>query len=672
MTAADTRAPATTLVGRAQANVVFGTVALAVLMSALDQTIVSTALPTIIADLGGAGHMSWVVTSYLLSAAVATALAGKFGDLFGRKLIFQLSTAIFIAGSLVAGMAHGMSLLIVGRAIQGVGAGGLLVTSMALIADVIPLRERGKYQGGLGAVFGVATVVGPTLGGLFTDHASWRWCFYVNIPLALIMIIVAARAIPTMRAPAKPTIDYAGIGLIAVGVSCLILGLEWGGQEYAWGSATIVGLFVAAAVLVAAFVLVEQRAAEPMLPMRLFRGNVFAVCSILSFVVGFAMLGVLTYLPAYLQFVDGISATASGVRTLPLVAGLLVTSVISGQVAGKTGRYKIFPIAGTAVMAVGLLLMSTMGRGTSTLRESLYMLVLGLGLGLAMQVLTIVVQNTVPYTDLGTATAGVTFFRTIGGAFGTAIFGSLYASQLGPNLNAALAQVPEVPAAVAENPQLLRSLPLEQAYPIIDAYADSLDYVFRWVVPVAVIGFLVAWTLKQVPLRQSIRADVADVGSGFAMPDSADRAVRLEHSVASLWQKLRRDEVPDPLILAAAGSSLTRDQAWAIGQVRMLEQAHGQATLSAIARAHWMPPEALEPVYDKALRSGNVRIDGDRYSLTPAGQAEFDRIHAAWRDWLGGQLDDWNCTDPADRELLDQALDKIAAKLLDESEKTPS
>lgn len=445
MTAADTRAPATTLVGRAQANVVFGTVALAVLMSALDQTIVSTALPTIIADLGGAGHMSWVVTSYLLSAAVATALAGKFGDLFGRKLIFQLSTAIFIAGSLVAGMAHGMSLLIVGRAIQGVGAGGLLVTSMALIADVIPLRERGKYQGGLGAVFGVATVVGPTLGGLFTDHASWRWCFYVNIPLALIMIIVAARAIPTMRAPAKPTIDYAGIGLIAVGVSCLILGLEWGGQEYAWGSATIVGLFVAAAVLVAAFVLVEQRAAEPMLPMRLFRGNVFAVCSILSFVVGFAMLGVLTYLPAYLQFVDGISATASGVRTLPLVAGLLVTSVISGQVAGKTGRYKIFPIAGTAVMAVGLLLMSTMGRGTSTLRESLYMLVLGLGLGLAMQVLTIVVQNTVPYTDLGTATAGVTFFRTIGGAFGTAIFGSLYASQLGPNLNAALAQVPEVP-----------------------------------------------------------------------------------------------------------------------------------------------------------------------------------------------------------------------------------
>ncbi|CRY78602.1 drug resistance transporter, EmrB/QacA subfamily [Nocardia farcinica] len=289
---------------RARINVVFGTIVLGMLMAALDQTIVSTALPTIVADLGGAGHMAWVVTAYLLAEAVATALAGKLGDLFGRKLVFQLSGLIFIAGSMLAGLANGMLLLILARGVQGIGAGGLMVTSMALIADIIPLRERGKYQGALGAVFGVTTVVGPTLGGLFTDHAGWRWCFYVNVPLAILMILVAARTIPRVRAAARPIVDYAGIGLVALGVSCLILGLEWGGQEYAWGSWQILGLFAAAVVLLAGFVAVESRAAEPMLPMRLFRSNVFTVCSILSFIVGFAMLGAMTYLPAYLQYVD--------------------------------------------------------------------------------------------------------------------------------------------------------------------------------------------------------------------------------------------------------------------------------------------------------------------------------------------------------------------------------
>ncbi|WP_063001342.1 MDR family MFS transporter [Nocardia mikamii] len=656
-------------VSHTRANVVFLTVVLGMLMAALDQTIVSTALPTIVADLGGAGHMAWVVTAYLLAEAVATALAGKFGDLFGRKLIFQLSGLIFIIGSMVAGLAHGMTLLIVARGIQGVGAGGLMVTSMALIADVIPLRDRGKYQGALGAVFGITTVVGPTLGGLFTDHASWRWCFYVNVPLAILMIAVAARAIPSIRAAVRPVVDYAGIALVAIGVSCLILGLEWGGQEYPWGSATIIGLFAAAVVLLAAFVFVETRAAEPMLPMHLFRSNVFTVCSILSFIVGFAMLGAMTYLPAYLQYVNGVSATASGLRTLPLVVGLFTTSIISGQVVGRTGYYKYFPVAGTAVMAVGLYLMSTMGRTTGFWLQSLYMLILGLGIGLAMQVLTIVVQNTVPYQDLGTATSGVTFFRTVGSTFGTAIFGTLYSNQLEPNLRQALTEVPGVPPAVAQSPQLLHQLPYAQAIPIIDAYADTIDYVFRWVVPVAVVGFVVAWFLKQVPLRDSVRAEAADVGGGFSVPDSPDRAVRLEHSLANVLRKLRDDELPDPRILAAADSPLGRDQAWAIGQVKMLQRARGSADLAAVARAHWMPPEVLEPVYDKAIRSGHIEVDGDRMELTASGQAEYDRILAAWREWLCRYLDDWDCADPEDRALFDRALDNIAAKLLEEVER---
>ncbi|WP_067670747.1 MDR family MFS transporter [Nocardia miyunensis] len=656
-------------VSHTRANVVFITVVLGMLMAALDQTIVSTALPTIVADLGGAGHMAWVVTSYLLAEAVATALAGKFGDLFGRKLVFQLSALIFIIGSMVAGLSNGMLLLIIARAIQGIGAGGLMVTSMALIADVIPLRERGKYQGALGAVFGVTTVIGPTLGGLFTDHASWRWCFYVNVPLAIIMIVIAARAIPRVRTVIRPIIDYAGIALVAIGVSCLILGLEWGGQQYPWGSATIIGLFIAAAILLTAFVFVELRAAEPMLPMHLFRSNVFTVCSILSFIVGFAMLGAMTYLPAYLQYVDGISATASGLRTLPMVVGLFTTSILSGQVVGRTGRYKYFPVAGTAVMAVGLYLMSTMGRGTGIWLESLYMLVLGLGIGLAMQVLTIVVQNTVPYADLGTATSGVTFFRTLGSTFGTAIFGTLYNDQIGPNLREALARTPGVSAEVAQSPQALRKLPEAQANPIIDAYATSIDYVFRWVVPVAIVGFLIAWLLKEIPLRDSMRAEASDVGGGFSVPDSADSVVRLEYALSSLMRKLRADELPDPMILSSSGTSLTRDQAWAIGQVQMLRRARGEATLDAIARAHWMPPEVLEPVYDRAVALGTVEFDGPRMQLTEAGLTESDRIKAAWRNWVCGRIDDWDCANPADRALFDKALDNIAAKLLDESDR---
>lgn len=651
---------------RRHTNLVFTTIVLGMLLAALDQTIVSTALPTIVADLGGGGHMAWVVTAYLLAETVSTVLVGKFGDLFGRKVVFQISAVVFVGGSVLAGAANSMLVLIVARAVQGVGGGGLMVTAMALIADVIPLRQRGKYQGALGAVFGVTTVVGPTLGGVFTDHASWRWCFYVNVPVAAVMIVMAARTIPVVRAPVRPVIDYLGIVLVALGSSGLVLGLEWGGNEYAWGSAVIIGLFTASVLLLTAFVLVELRAPEPMLPMHLFRNPVFTVCSALSFIVGFAMLGALTYLPTYLQFVDGVSATMSGVRTLPMIVGLLGTSMLSGVVVSRTGRYRYFPIAGCGVMAVGLYLMSTMGPGTGVWLVSLYMFVLGLGIGLAMQVLTIAVQNTVPYHELGSATSGVTFFRTLGSSFGTAIFGTLYSGELGPNLTAAAAESPRVPPEAVENPQALRELPGAQAAPFVDAYADTINYVFQWVAPVAAAGFVIAWFLKEVPLRDSARAEATDMGEGFSAPDSPDAERQLERAVAGV---LRRAEGPvGRQLIAASGSPLSAADAWALGQIHWRARLRGRALLSEVASVHRLPPEVLEPAFARTSAAGYARREGDELSLTASGQAEIDRLSAAWRAWLDERLEDWDPSDPAHRARLDRALDRIAAKLLEEAE----
>jgi MFS family permease len=359
-----------------------------------------------------------------------------------------------------------MAMLVASRALQGIGGGAITVTATALIGEVIPLRDRGRYQGALRAVFGVTTVIGPLLGGYFTDHLTWRWAFWINVPVSVVVFFVAAAAIPTLAVRARPIIDYTGILFVGLGAAGLTLATSWGGTTYPWGSATIAGLFVASTLALGVFVWVESRAAEPILPTRLFGSPVFTVCCVLSFVVGFAMLGALTFLPTYMQFVDGVSATTSGLRTLPMVAGMLATSIGIGVLVGRTGRYKIFPVTGTAVMALAFLLMSRMNPSTSALLQSLYLLILGAGIGLCMQVLILIVQNTSSFDDLGVATSGVTFFRTIGSSFGAAIFGSLFTNFLHNRIGPAIA-ASGAPVAAANSPEALHRLPRDAAAPIV-------------------------------------------------------------------------------------------------------------------------------------------------------------------------------------------------------------
>ncbi|WP_082966219.1 MDR family MFS transporter [Mycobacterium sp. E1214] len=671
MTTPDTAAPSgpaladqagsAALISPQRRNLIFVAIVLGMLLAALDQTIVATALPTIVANLGDAGHQSWVVTSYLLASTIVTALVGKLGDVFGRKRVFQVAIVFFVVGSILCGLAQSMAMLVAARALQGIGGGGITVTASALIGEVVPLRERGRYQGILGAVFGVTTVIGPLLGGYFTDYLTWRWAFWVNVPISVIVIFVAAAAIPALTAASKPAVDYAGIAFIGLGAAGLTLATSWGGTLYAWGSPTIVGLFVGAAVALGVFVVVERRAAEPILPIRLFASPVFTVCCVLSFVVGFAMLGAMTFLPTYMQYVNGVSATTSGLRTLPMVVGMLFTSTGSGTIVGRTGRYKVFPVAGTALMALAFVLMSRMQPSTPTVVQSLYLVVLGAGIGLSMQVLVLIVQNTANFEDLGVATSGVTFFRTIGSSFGAAIFGSLFVNFLNHRMGAALAASGAPPSAVA-SPEALHRQPHNVAAPIVAAYAESLTQVFLWAAPVALVGFVLALFLREVPLRD-LHDSTVDLGDAFGMPTSETPDQMLETAIA----RMLRGETGMRLRSIAMRPDCQLDVAglWGVLRVNRYSQLYGTAKITDMADYARIPFEVLEPTFTRLVTTGYVRRDGELMWLTPAGAQQVAYVHALLVAWLVDKL----ARSPGfegrpDRRQVEAALERVAGRLV--------
>jgi EmrB/QacA subfamily drug resistance transporter len=496
-----------------QVWLVFAGLMAGMLLASLDQTVVSTAMPTIVGELGGLQHLSWVITAYLLTSTASMLLYGKLSDLYGRKLLFQAAVVIFLMGSLLSGFSQNMLQLIVFRGVQGLGAGGIMILSQAVVGDVIAPRERGRYQGYMGMTFGVSSVAGPLIGGFFTDNLTWRWVFFVNIPVGVVAMIVIAYALRLPVHRFEQRIDYRGALLMVAGISALLLLTSWGGIEYAWDSPVIIALGIVGVILLALFLLYEGRVLEPLLPLRLFKEKIFSVATALSFVVGLGLMGAVAYLPLYFQVVRGTSATMSGLQLVPLMGAVIFSVAATGRIITMIGRYRMFPIGGSAVMVVGMYLLSRLNENTSVQEAAGYMVVLGIGLGMLMQVPVLAVQNAVAHRDMGAATAGVNVFRMLGSAFGVAIFGSILNNRLTSELQqsvpaSALGQLSR--STLTASPAQLKALPADIHAGVVHAFSLSLDSVFLWAVPLIVVAFVVSWFLKEMPLREYAHVGVGE------------------------------------------------------------------------------------------------------------------------------------------------------------------
>ncbi|MFF3753751.1 DHA2 family efflux MFS transporter permease subunit [Streptomyces sp. NPDC002018] len=609
------------------------------LVASLDQTIVSTALPTIVSDLGGLEHLSWVVTAYLLASTAATPLWGKLGDLYGRKRLFQLAIVIFLIGSALCGISQNMAQLIAFRAVQGLGGGGLIVLSMAIVGDLVPPRERGRYQGLFGAVFGATSVLGPLLGGFFTQHLSWRWVFYVNLPVGAVALAVIAAFLHIPVRRTRHTIDYLGTLLIASVAICFVLVASLGGTTWPWSSAEIIGLTALGTVLLVLFIRAQRRAAEPVLPLRLFRIRTFTLIAVISFIVGFAMFGAMTYLPTFLQVVQGVTPTMSGVHLLPMVLGLLITSTVSGQIVSHTGRWKACPILGAAVTALGLLLLHRLTATSGTLEASVYFFVFGAGLGLVMQVLVLVVQNSVSYQDLGVATSGATFFRSIGASFGVAIFGTVFSNLLAGRLTDVLTDASSPPGVgpgeLSADPRAIEQLPADLRPAVLDAFSSSITDVFLYATPAVLLAFAVAWFLKEDKLRGSVTAPEASetLGSNPVVRSSHDEVAR---ALSVLGTREGRRRIYER-ITATSGYDLLPAASWLLLRIRRLGSVQPGALLETLP----VPVRSVTDASRQVEERGLARREGLELTLTPRGVETAEALAKAREDSLTELLGDW-------------------------------
>jgi EmrB/QacA subfamily drug resistance transporter len=637
-------------------RLIFGALLLVLLLASLDQTIVSTALPTIVGDLGGVSDLSWVVTAYLLASTVVGPVYGKLGDQYGRKMVLQTAIVIFLIGSALCGLSQNLTELIVFRGIQGLGGGGLIVITIAVVGDIFPPRQRGRYQGYFGGVFGVSTVLGPLLGGFIVDNLSWRWIFYVNLPVGLIALGVIGIAFRPRVDHVKHTIDYLGSSLLAGGLTAVVLYTSLGGTRYSWTSPWMLALIVGGGVLLVAFVFAERRAAEPIVPLELFRNRIFRVTSAVGFIVGLALFGAITYLPLYLQDVKGHTPTTSGLLLLPLVIGLLIASVGSGQLITRFGRYKPFPIAGTAIMVVGLLLLSRLQVDTSPVVTGAYMLVLGFGLGNVIQVLVLAAQNAVDYKYLGVASSGSTLFRQIGGSIGVSVFGAIFANQLMKDLAGKLPPGAHVPASAA-NPAVVKQLPAALRDPFRVAITDALTTVFLVAAGIALVAFVLAWLLPEVPLKTT--AGAPDPGDGLHPARDDDALREIQRALSTLARREERWQLYERLG-ARAGLALDPPELW------LLARLGERAPLTEAELDDQLPVDplqiaaALEQLEQRALVDRN---SGGPIELTMSGREDYERIVTARRDSLRELLDGW---DPDEHPPLRELIDKLGRDLVSE------